>query len=304
MLRQAEHEGPVGRRVRAAPNAKTLLWGASTARRMNPALHNGFALTCKVSPMKIALLSDLHLSVQAFPPPAINADVLVLAGDLHRPSGAIEWARQYDIPTLFVAGNHEFYGGDLVSTVRALRQHAEGSSVRVLEREVWQVNGVRFLGCTLWSDYRLYESPQQREQGLLQASTMVRDFSRIRVAPDFDDRFTPAVAQLMFDDSVAWLEQQFGIAHDGPTVVVTHFAPASGSIAAQFAGSPLNACFVSDLEPQIRRWQPAVWLHGHVHHSCDYRIGDTRVVANPRGYAPNGVVENKSFNPSLVMDLG
>ena len=254
--------------------------------------------------MKIALLSDLHLSVQAMSPPAVDADVLVLAGDLHRPAAAVEWARQFDLPTLFVAGNHEFYGGDLISTVRALRQHAQGSSVRVLEHDVWHRDGVRFLGCTLWSDYRLFESTAQREQGLQQACTMVRDFSRIRVAPDFDDRLTPAVAQMLFDNAVAWLEQQFAVAHDGPTVVVTHFAPARGSIAARFAGSPLNACFVSDLEPRIRRWQPELWLHGHVHDSVDYRIGHTRVVANPRGYAPNGVVENQAFDPSLVVEVG
>jgi Icc-related predicted phosphoesterase len=254
--------------------------------------------------MKIALLSDLHLSVQAMPPPPVDADVLVLAGDLHRPPGAIEWARQYDLPTLFVAGNHEFYGGDLVGTVSALRQHAEGSSARVLEHDVWHQGGVRFLGCTLWSDHRLYDSPQQREQGLQLASTMVRDFARIAVSSDFDDKLTPAVAQLLFEHAVAWLEQQFAMAHDGPTVVITHFAPARGSIAAQFAGSPLNACFVSDLEAQIRRWKPALWLHGHVHTSVDYRIGNTRVVANPRGYAPNGVVENKAFDPSLVIEIG
>jgi Icc-related predicted phosphoesterase len=275
---------------------------AALARQPPP--HNGSAATFKARHMKIALLSDLHLSVHPMPPPAVDADVLVLAGDLHRPAGAIEWARQYNMPTLFVAGNHEFYGGDLVSTLRALRQHAEGSTVRVLEHDVWHNGGMRFLGCTLWSDYRLYESPQQREQGLQQASTMVRDFSRIRLAPDFDDKFTPAVAQMLFDDAVAWLEQQFAIAHDGPTVVITHFAPARGSIAVQFAGSPLNACFVSDLEPQIRRWQPALWLHGHVHDSFNYRIGNTRVVANPRGYAPNGVVENKAFDPSLVIEVG
>lgn len=253
--------------------------------------------------MKIALMSDLHLSVHPMPPPALDADVLVLAGDLHRPAAAIEWARQFELPTLFVAGNHEFYGGDLVSTVRELRQHAEDSSVRVLEHNVWHRDGVRFLGCTLWSDYRLFESAQQREQGLQQAGTMIRDFSRIRVAPDFDDKFTPAVSQLLFDDAVTWLEHQFSIAHDGPTVVVTHFAPARGSIAAQFAGSPLNACFVSNLETEIQRWQPALWLHGHVHDSFDYRVGNTRVVANPRGYAPKGVVENKAFNPALVLEV-
>lgn len=255
--------------------------------------------------MRIALMSDLHLSVQPMPAPPVDADVVVLAGDLHRPAGAMAWARQFgDTPTLFVAGNHEFYGGDLVGTLHELRQQAEGSWVRVLEQDVWHHQGVRFLGCTLWSDYRLFDSAAQREQGLQQASTMVRDFSRIRVSPDFDDLFTPAVSRLLFDRSVAWLEQQFALPHAGPTVVVTHFAPARGSIAPQFFGSPLNACFVSDLQANIERWQPALWLHGHVHDSCDYQVGCTRVLANPRGYAPKGVIENPRFDPTLVIELG
>lgn len=254
--------------------------------------------------MKIALMSDLHLSVQPMVAPHIDADVLVLAGDLHRPAGAIAWARQFGAtPTLFVAGNHEFYGADLIGTMHALRTQAEGSSVRVLEQDVWYHQGVRFLGCTLWSDYRLFDSAEQREQGLQQAAAMVRDFSRIRVAADFDDLFTPAVAQLLFDRSVAWLGRQLAVPHQGPTVVITHFAPSRGSIATRFVGSPLNACFVSDLQAQIERWQPALWLHGHVHDSCDYQIGHTRVVANPRGYAPKGVVENPRFDPSLVIEL-
>ena len=254
--------------------------------------------------MKIALMSDLHLSVHPMSPPAVAADVLVLAGDLLRPAGAIEWARQFGAtPTLFVAGNHEFYGGTLAGTMNDLRRHAARSAVRVLEKDARQLGRVRFLGCTLWSDYRLYDSPEQREQGLQQAGAMVRDFSRIRVAPDYSDLFTPALAQMLFDDSVAWLERQFAVAHDGPTVVVTHFAPARGSIATRFVGSPLNACFVSDLEPQIRRWQPELWLHGHVHDSVDYHVGRTRVVANPRGFAPKGVVENQTFDASLTIDL-
>lgn len=253
--------------------------------------------------MKIALLSDLHLSVHPLDAPASDADVVVLAGDLHRPAAAIEWARQFRQPTLFVAGNHEFYGGDLSTTMRQLRAHAQGTPVRVLDHDVWLHDGVRFLGCTLWSDYRLFDSPAQRAQGLQQAAEMVRDFTRIRSAPDGDEKFTPALSQVLFDRAVVWLEQQFAVPHDGPTVVITHHAPARGSIAAKFAGSPLNACFVSDLEPQIRRWQPALWLHGHVHDSCDYRIGNTRIVANPRGYAPKGVVENKAFDASLTIDL-
>ncbi|MGP1629309.1 MAG: metallophosphoesterase family protein [Giesbergeria sp.] len=253
--------------------------------------------------MKIALLSDLHLSVQPLELPHTDADLVVLAGDLQRPAQGMAWARQFDRPTLYVAGNHEFYGCDLVSTMATLRSQAQGSQVRVLEREEWRFGGVRFLGCTLWSDYRLFDSAEQKGEGLQKAQEFVRDFSRIGLTPDFPDRFTPAVSQLLFDQSVAWLEARFAEPFDGVTVVVTHFAPSPGSIAPQFIGSPLNACFVSDLEAQILRWQPALWLHGHVHHSCDYQVGATRVVANPRGYAPKGVVENANFAPNLLIEV-
>lgn len=259
--------------------------------------------TFATSTMKIALLSDLHLSVHPFDPPRTDADVLVLAGDLQRPAQAMAWARERDQPTLFVAGNHEFYGSDLVTTLAQLRAHAQGSRVRILERDEWRHGGVRFLGCTLWSDYRLFPSEQQRDEALARAVELVRDFSRIGIAPGFTDRFTPAVSQLLFDQSVAWLEERFAEPFDGPTVVVTHFAPARGSIARQFVGSPLNACFVSDLEDRILRWQPRLWLHGHVHDSFDYQLGATRVVANPRGYAPQGVAENKAFAPALLLEV-
>jgi hypothetical protein len=254
--------------------------------------------------MKISLLSDLHLSVCPLEPPRVDADLFVVAGDLHRPPGAIEWSKRLAGPALFVAGNHEFYGGSIAGTYRSLRQAAHGSNVSVLEQDAFVFQGVRFLGCTLWSDYRLFDSPEQAAEGLAQARTQVRDFSRIRVSDDCDELFSPAVSRLLFDTSVDWLERQFAQAHDGPTVVVTHFAPSRGSIGPRFAGSPLNACFVSDLDERIRRWQPALWLHGHVHERFDYRVGITRVVTNPRGYARDGRPENADFDPWRVIEVG
>ncbi|AIY40495.1 Ser/Thr protein phosphatase family protein [Collimonas arenae] len=253
--------------------------------------------------MKISLLSDLHLSVHPMAPPQTDADVVVLAGDIWRPAEAVEWARQFSAPTLFVAGNHEFYGRDLTGAVAELRTAAAASNVHILQQQSVVLDGVRFLGCTLWSDFRFFSSEEQRQLGLQQAVELVRDFSRIRVTPDSPEPFTPAVSQRLFDDSVTWLEQQFSQPHDGPTVVISHHAPSPQSVHPKYAGSALNACFVSDLEQQILKWQPALWLHGHLHDSFDYRIGATRVVCNPRGYARAGKQENPLFDPYLSLTV-
>ncbi len=253
--------------------------------------------------MKILLLSDLHLSLHPLAAPPTDADVVVLAGDLGRPPAAIDWARQFEQPTLFVAGNHEFYGSDLVSTYAQLRDGARDARVQILERDEWVYQGVRFLGCTLWSDHRIYADAQARERGLTMATELVRDFSRIGLVPDSDERLSPMIARRIFDESVAWLDERFAEPHEGPTVVITHFAPSLQSIHPRFADSPINACFVSDLAARIERWRPTLWLHGHTHDSFDYRIGATRVLANPRGYAPGGVVENALFDPAFHIEI-
>ncbi|VVM51814.1 metallophosphoesterase [Pseudomonas fluorescens] len=253
--------------------------------------------------MRIALLSDMHLSVNAIPFPAVEADIVVLAGDIARPAKAIEWASACPVPLLYVAGNHEFYGSDLVSTYQQLNSLAQGTRIQVLERSEYIHDGVRFLGCTLWSDYRLLDSPQDRELGIDLATQLIRDFSHIRIAPDFPDLFTPAISQMIFLQTVAWLEDCFARDSSTPTVVVSHFAPTRSSISPAFTGSPINSSFVSDLEARIQAWQPALWLHGHTHGSFDYRVGNTRVLCNPRGYAKNGINENPDFDDAFVIDL-
>lgn len=253
--------------------------------------------------MRIALLSDIHLSVNAIPFPEVNADVMVLAGDIARPAAAIEWAKACPAPVVYVAGNHEFYGSDLISTYEHLNRVTQGSRIHVLERSEYVQDGVRFLGCTLWSDYRLFDRAEDRAQAIDLATTLIRDFSHIKISPDFPDLFTPAISQLIFMQTVAWLEDCFSRDSTTPTVVVSHFAPTRMSISPAFAHSPINPSFVSDLEERIKLWQPALWLHGHTHGSFDYRVGDTRVICNPRGYAKNGVNENPDFDDSLVIEL-
>lgn len=253
--------------------------------------------------MRIALLSDIHLSANALPFPDVDADIVVLAGDISRPAKAIEWARSCPVPIVYVAGNHEFYGSDLISTYEHLNRLSEGTPIHVLERSEYVHNGVRFLGCTLWSDYRLFNSAEDRAQGIDLAAKLMRDFTHIKISPDFPDLFSPAISQLIFLQTVAWLEDCFTRDRTTPTVVVSHFAPTRLSISPLFENSPINASFVSDLEDRINVWQPALWLHGHTHGSFDYQVGKTRVICNARGYAKNGINENPEFNDSYVIDL-
>lgn len=253
--------------------------------------------------MRIAVLSDLHLSVQDMPLPQPDCDLVVLAGDIARPVAAIEWARQFRTPVIYVPGNHEFYGASIDATLGELHALAAGTNVHVLEKEAIVLDGIRFLGCTLWSDFRIGDSISEQLHAMQQAATMIRDFSRIRMDDRSGELFSPLASRQLFDAAVAWLDRLFGDAFDGRSVVVTHHAPSVQSIHERFVGSPLNTAFVSRLEHKVLEWQPRLWIHGHTHDSHRYMLGDTEVLCNPRGYAKGGTPENPAFRADLVVDI-
>lgn len=254
--------------------------------------------------MKLNILSDLHLGQGGLPPPDNDADVVILAGDIARPQPAIEWAAQLGKPVLYVAGNHEFYGNSLGGTRRALKTQASGTPVRVLDDEEAVIGGVRFLGTTLWTDFRLFGDGEGRTDAQAQALRFMRDFSRIFVDDALQQPLTPDHTVQEFERHAAWLAGRLAQPFDGPTVVITHHAPSRGSIHPRFAGSPVNACFVSDAQHLLGADRVQLWVHGHTHDSFDYSVAGTRVVCNPRGYARDGVNENPAFDPDFTIELG
>lgn len=253
--------------------------------------------------MRLQILSDLHLSVDAIEPPRTGADVVVLAGDVARPEQAIAWARGFDQPVLYVPGNHEFYGGSLDGTLAELRARCCGTNVTLLEQDAVVIDGVRFLGTTLWTDFRLDGGGAARDESMRLAQSLIRDFSRIRRSSGCSDLFTPSDSTALFDAAAEWLEARLAHHHGGPTVVITHHAPSPGSIHPRFADSPLNAAFVSNAGRLLDGRRAGLWIHGHLHDSVDRVENGTRVVCNPRGYSKNGVDENASFDPRLTIDL-
>ncbi|HYD76599.1 metallophosphoesterase [Ramlibacter sp.] len=254
--------------------------------------------------MKLHVLSDLHLSRGGLELPPTDADVVVLAGDIARPEAAMAWARRIDRPVLYVAGNHEFYGGTLAGTRAQLVAQAADSPIHVLDDSAVELGGVRFLGSTLWSDFRLFGDGQARDDAVAQALRFMRDFQRIHLDEDRQQVFTPLDSAALFERHAAWLDHALAQPFDGPTVVITHHAPSAASVEPRFADSALSACFASNADHLLRGGRAALWIHGHMHHSVDYQLEGTRVICNPRGYAnAEGVPENPHFDPGLVVEV-
>jgi predicted phosphodiesterase len=254
--------------------------------------------------MKLNILSDLHLGQGAMAPPRTAADLVVLAGDIGRPEEAVAWALTLGKPVLYVAGNHEFYGNSISGTLRRLKQLCAGTEVHVLDDDALVIGGVRFLGSTLWTDFLLFGDQEGRSAACDMALRSMRDYSRIWLDDELLQLFTPVDSASLFQRHAAWLAHKLAQPHDGPTVVITHHAPSPASIHPRFAGSLLNACFVSDAGHLAGGERVQLWIHGHTHDSFDYPLHGTRVLCNPRGYARGGVNENAFFDPGLLVEVG
>ena len=253
--------------------------------------------------MKLNILSDLHLRQGALAPPDNAADLVILAGDIAGPQEAVAFATALRKPILYVPGNHEFYGGSIDGTLAALRERCKGTNVRLLDDDVVELGGVRFVGSTLWTDFML-QGEALRERAMQEGQRFVRDFSRIRLRESSQAAFTPADSTACFAVHSRFLAQTLATPYRGPTVVVTHHAPSPRSIHPRFRDSLLNACFISRLEHLMDGDRACLWVHGHTHDSFDYAVNGTRVVCNPRGYARNGANENARFDPDLLIDVG
>jgi predicted phosphodiesterase len=248
--------------------------------------------------MNIQLLSDLHVEFDGFAPEKTDADMVVLAGDIHVDGETMQWALEsFDKPVILVLGNHDYYQASLAATLDKFKKMSKGTNVTLLQNESVEVCGVRFLGATLWTDYRLTgNEPLAR----LDAGRIMSDFECIK-----DERGGWIDPQRIAQEHAAsrsWLTNTLKEAYDGKTVVVTHHAPSELSIHEKYVENTghTNAAYASRLDALMG---PGVdlWVHGHTHHSFDYDLYGTRVVCNPRGYSPNGL--NKDFNPALVLSL-
>ena len=241
--------------------------------------------------MKIQYLSDLHIEFTNYtrPVPPVEGDVLVLAGDITM-GDEVTWINQLPHEHIvYVLGNHEFYGGDIGFTETMIRNSLD-PRVHVLNRESVEIEGVTFHGATMWTDYNGGNPLEMNE-----ANNVMNDH---RMITDGDNRFMAEDAMRIWNVSKIWLD---AFVKPGD-VVVTHHAPCYGSISEQFSKSGLNGAFYSDLTDIMLDHNPALWIHGHVHNSFDYMIGDTRGVCNPAGY-PGEHPNDREFRDYTTVEI-
>ncbi len=243
------------------------------------------------------------------PQAAAAADVVVLAGDIDVGVKGVRWAARAFAgkPVIYVTGNHEFYGGHWHTTLAQMRAEAEALGVHFLENDSLEIDGVRFLGCSLWTNFE-YFGRDRRHRAMLDVENGMNDFKLIKAEPLRDvywktkrHRITARHVLRRHEESLAWLIEELPKDDPWSTVVVVHHAPRAESIPEIYKGNPLTPGYASRLADDLMA-AARLWVHGHVHDLFDYSVGRSRVVCNPRGYKLHGRgIENSKFNPGLLV---
>lgn len=248
--------------------------------------------------MILHILSDLHIEFAPFEAPQVNADVVILAGDVHVGTRGLEWILRAfpHRPVLYVLGNHEFYGRALPKLTRKLRELAAGTNVHIMENDGFELGGVSFLAATLWTDFLLFGDAALARAA---AARMMSDYRMIRVSPEYR-RLRPLDTSAIHSASKRWLGEELAKSSGNKLVVITHHAPSRRSLPARYREDLVSAAFASDLDRLVEQSGAELWIHGHVHEPTDYCIGRTRVISNPRGYPEEW---SDSFEPALVVEV-
>lgn len=253
--------------------------------------------------MKIRLLSDLHTEfrlpykTQSFAQYR-GEDVLVLAGDIASGSTNVMdvikfFKAQGFSQIVYVAGNHEYYGTSIDDfNTKMTEKCAQVDGVHFLNGDSVDIDGVQFIGATLWTNFRNDPFAQKL------ARMSIADFKYIH---GFDTN--QAKAKYLVDWDI--ISRETFKHQDKKCVVVTHFLPTDSCISARFRDprfSDLNPYFANDLAEKIEQFNNVTWLFGHTHDAVDSMCGSTRLVCNPHGYY-TAMNDGIGFDPFKTIEV-
>ena len=250
--------------------------------------------------MKIRYLSDMHIDINSRHIEGSifeyflskfskqEADILVIAGDLAELKNAARIELFMDAATatheyvLWVFGNHEYYTASIFPNGKALDDKIEMweayyNNLYILHNSYAIIKDITFYGCTLWSNV-----PDHRK---FTALKYLNDFVYIKdLSIDAYNMLHREQANLL--DTIS------------ADIVISHHAPHVNSVPPKYVGNDLNCCYYSNTLEKLSN-PPKIWIHGHMHSSADYMIGNTRVLANPHGYG----LENLDFDFNKIIEF-
>jgi len=232
--------------------------------------------------MKIQIIRELHQEFGTTELNFSNSDLDVFACDVNLDIKGVNWIKEVikNEPVIYILGNHEYYKGSYPRTLNKIKKLALNSNVHVLENDSVEIDGALFLGCTLWTDFSLFGNP--RKYGSLCQDRM-NDYKKIRRDPSYSKLRTIDTYRI-HNESLRWLTRELKQYQNKITVVVTHHAPSIKSIPERLKDDPISSAYASDLEYLINKYQPNLWIHGHIHEPVKYKINETEIICNPHGY--------------------
>ncbi len=167
--------------------------------------------------------------------------MVILAGDIHVGNRGIEWALQFDKPVIYVLGNHEYYKGHMETVNQRIKAAAVGTNVYILDNDEVVIQGVRFVGGTLWTDFNLFGTANA-PFAMMDARMRMNDYGVIQIGPEHR-RLLPEDTLALYLETVSYLDECLRKPLSGKTVVVTHHAPSIQSVASRYRHDMLSPGF-------------------------------------------------------------
>lgn len=265
------------------------------------------------APERIAYFSDLHLESSSFElDPALNADMIVLCGDIYTKARAAAWAKKLQKPCVLILGNHDFYGSSPGHGLLKSKKEAEGSLVKVLQDEVLELANLRIVGSTLWTDYKLLGNAPK---SMTLAEARLHDpyapgmSDHVKIRTDTYRKIRASDLAALHSKSRVFLEKTLASPTHKPTLVLSHHAPSIHSLHDQADSldlselDPFDACYASHLDELFNPACVQLWIHGHIHQARAYERKGVLIKCNPKGYGAELVAGFNSLATFSVADL-
>jgi predicted phosphodiesterase len=252
--------------------------------------------------MDIRLFSDLHNEFSRgneYHIPELPNDsksILVLAGDIdfkHHPLAYANSLASRFRYVIYVAGNHDLYGGNITKFYDKFKDGIEHDNVAILQNETLIVDDVMFVGATLWTDFGDYDPLT-----IWNWNQMMRDSKKITHGNSYS-KLTAAILMFEHKETLRYIQETVSNVPEGirSIVAVSHHSPSYSNGNKRFRGNMSEAYFHSNLDWLIPEFD--CWLFGHTHYPVDHMLGDTRVISNPKGYGHKSIL----FDPMKIITV-